>query len=195
MIARNFPINDLIGDDWIPAATVAPYGKGMIGTILLNIGERYLNARTFQNRELLGGVMKELFAPAVQVKGSHRVNVVLNKKDGKLLVNLINSNVHSNPKEYTFDEIPPVPALDIEITLAEAPKKVMLQPGNRELPPLLQGWRAEVLARQPGTLRHHCYRISKATGAIRASAVGCSPALLLPSADALMAAFTKITAV
>ena len=134
VIARNFAVNDCTGEDWIPAATVAPYGKGMIGTVLLNIGERYLNGRTFQNREILGGIMRELFDPMVKVKGSHKVDVVLNKKDGKLMVSLINSNMQSNPKEYTFDEIVPVSALDIEIVLPAAPKKVTLQPANRELP-------------------------------------------------------------
>ena len=72
--------------------------------------------------------------PIVEVKGSHTVDVVVNRIDGKLAVNLVNtSGPHDNETIRVFDEIQPVGPLDIAIVSDTKPHRVTLQPGNRKL--------------------------------------------------------------
>ena len=130
----SYGLNDFVGETY-PAVTVAKFGEGEIGAIWLNVGERYLNAKTSMSRDLMGMVAGRLFSdPKVTVKGSHMVDVILNEKDGKLMVNLINTGNNGNPKVYVYDELLPIPDLEVSVKLSEAPEKVSLQPGNRTLP-------------------------------------------------------------
>ena len=70
----------------------------------------------------------------VEVTGSHYVDVTAATKDGKLMINLINtSGPHDNENVYVFDNIPPVGPLSVAIRTAKRPKKVTLQPENIKL--------------------------------------------------------------
>jgi len=116
-----------------PAATIAPLGKGKIAGIYFSFGARYTRGQTALAREFLGALVKELLPePMVEVHGSHFVDVVLNRKDGHLALNLVNTaGPHANRDVYTYDEVPPTGPLDILVRLPEQPNRVQLQPGDR----------------------------------------------------------------
>ncbi|MHC4122346.1 MAG: alpha-amylase family protein [Planctomycetota bacterium] len=131
---RIYPQNDFIGDS-IPAASITNYGKGRIAAAYFNMADRYINAYTFVLRDFIGSLVKNLFPdPIVEVKGSRTVDVVVNKIDGKLAVNLVNTaGPHADKNIYAFDEIPPVGPLDVVIRTNKKPKKVTLEPGSIKL--------------------------------------------------------------
>ncbi len=119
-----------------PVAVSRKLGRGEIIGLAVNFGERYRHQRTAQARMFLGALVKRLFPnPTVKVGGSHEVDIVLMKKEGKLLVNLLNtSGPHDNRACYTFDEIAPLGPLQVEIQTAKRPKRILLQPEGRSLP-------------------------------------------------------------
>ena len=129
-----FSENDSIGES-IPAASIAKYGKGKIAGVYTNLGERYCKARTFVSRHFLGALVRKLFAkPLVEVSGSHLVDVTAARKDGKLMINLINTaGPHSDMDDCVFDEIPPIGPLNVLIRTGSNPRKITLQPDNVEM--------------------------------------------------------------
>jgi hypothetical protein len=121
--------------DFQPAASVARLGKGAIAATYVNLGERCKNARTAVLREFIAGIVRALFPePLVDVEGSHNVDVSVVRKDGRLLVNLVNTaGPHADPNVYTYDEVPPVGPLAVTIRTGRRPKEVRLLPANRKL--------------------------------------------------------------
>jgi len=70
----------------------------------------------------------------VEVKGSQYVDVVVNRINGKLAVNLVNTaGAHFSPDIYTYDEIPPLGPLAVTIRAEKRPKRVTWQPDGAEL--------------------------------------------------------------
>ncbi len=126
-------VNDTQGPS-VPAATIANYGKGKIAATYLNLGERYANSSTSTARDFLGCLVRELFPnPVVEVKGSHMVDVAVNRKNGKLMVNLVNTaGPHANQSVNVFDEIPPVGPLSLAIRTDKKPASVTIEPGARK---------------------------------------------------------------
>lgn len=118
-----------------PAATIACLGKGKIAGIYFSFGERYVRGQTALAREFLGALVRELFpAPLVEVRGSHLVDVALNRKDGHLALNLVNTGgPHANRDVYTYDEVPPLGPLQVSLRLPREPRSVQLQPGDRQV--------------------------------------------------------------
>jgi hypothetical protein len=61
--------------------------------------------------------------------------MALRKKEGRLLVHLLNSSGMQVSSEYVAgDFIPPVGPVRVEVRLAKAPQRVTLEPGSRPLP-------------------------------------------------------------
>lgn len=118
------------------AATITPYGKGMLAATHLELGKAYTNRSAPVMRDFLASLVKEIFPePAVSVTGSHYVDVTLNRKGGMKIVNLINaSGPHDNEKVMVHDEITPLGPLKIKIRNESKPAKVTLQPENKILP-------------------------------------------------------------
>lgn len=68
-------------------------GKGTFAAVYLNLGERYLNARTATASNFLSGLVRELFPePLAEVAGLRHIDVIVNRIDGKLTVNLVNTS-------------------------------------------------------------------------------------------------------
>jgi hypothetical protein len=116
----------------LPAASIARLGKGRIAATYVNFGERYRNAATSVARRFLNGLVRELFPkPLVEVGGSQYVDVSVNRIDGKLAVNLVNTaGPHAQNSVYVFDEIPAVGPLQATIRHPK-PRRVLLEPGRR----------------------------------------------------------------
>jgi len=123
-----------------PAASITPLGVGKIAASYVNLGNRYLNARTPVARDFLSDLVRELFPqPMVEVSGAHSVDVSLCRNHGKLLVNLVNTaGPHEQEKQYTFDDIPPVGPLQVKVRLPKKPKALRLEPAGQ---PLKFTWR------------------------------------------------------
>jgi hypothetical protein len=131
---RLFAENDVIGPHE-PAAMVTKLGKGRIAAMTLELGRRYLNARTSVARDFLGALVHKLFPrPLVEVTGSHRVDVIVNRIDGRLAINLLNTaGPHGDGNVFVYDEVPPVGPLDVLVRLPRKPKKVTVEPGGRRV--------------------------------------------------------------
>jgi hypothetical protein len=121
---------------FLPAASVSPLGRGRIAAIHFNYGDRYLLGRTSIARDFLRAVVREVFPePAVEVRGSHSVDVSLGRNHDKLLINLVNTaGPHESEKQYTFDDIPAVGPLEVAFRATKEPKSVVRQPAGEVLP-------------------------------------------------------------
>ena len=114
-------------------ASVNKLGEGMIGAVYADLGNVYQQRKTTVYRDFLQGMVSRLFPEQmVEVAGSHKVHVAVNKKDDQLLLNLVNtSGDHANEDVYVYDEIPKIGPLQLSIRTAQKPAKVTLQPENQ----------------------------------------------------------------
>jgi len=118
----------------LPAAVVTKLGRGAIAAVPMNLGERYLAARTTVARDFLQSLVRRLLPePLVEVTGAHLIAVSLTRKNGALLVHLVNTGGAHHAGCYTFDEIPPVGPVQLQVRLPHKPRRVRLQPGGRLL--------------------------------------------------------------
>jgi len=117
-----------------PAASVCEFGQGKIAAVYFTFGQGYVDARTDLARRFLNDLARELFPdPMVVVKGSRDVDVVVNRLNGKLMVNLVNT-AGPHRTEPILDTIPPVGPLTVTIRHATNPTKVTLEPAGFSLP-------------------------------------------------------------
>lgn len=129
-----FKTNDYSDADSLPATLVRNVGKGRIAAVLFDAGSAYAEYKTPVIRDLLAETVTAL-APdrKVEVSGTHLVHVALNTLKGRTLVNLVNvAGEHTNRAAIGYDQLPPL--TDIKVDIQGRPKKVLLQPGARELP-------------------------------------------------------------
>lgn len=143
---RLYPDNDPIGPSQI-AASICNFGQGKLAGVYVNLGERYAHGAHYVLRRFLADLTKQLFPqPMVEVTGSHLVDVSLGQKDGRLMVNLVNTaGPHGDPDVYAFDEIPPLGPLSIRLRLEQKPRRITLQPASTELAFTYQEGVAQVL--------------------------------------------------
>ena len=134
-LAEAYDHNDFAGEPRV-VATSRRLGKGRIAGLYVNCGHRYSVAGTSGLRDLFGRLARHLMpGPIVEVTGSHHVDVaVMRQPNGRLAVNLVNTaGPHADPNVYVFDEVPPVGPLEVSIRLPERPRRVLRQPGGREV--------------------------------------------------------------
>jgi hypothetical protein len=134
MFGKLFSANE-INDDFQPAASIIAFGKGRIAATYFNFGRRYYNAGTAVSREFLNAIVRRMFpAPIVEITGSHYVDVTVNRIEGKLAINLVNtSGPHADKHIYIFDDIPQVGPLGVKIHSRKKPQKVTLEPTGRAI--------------------------------------------------------------
>ena len=111
------------------AASVENQCEGKLIKLGVEIGEKYsANISSALKKFIKNLVALTAFEPIVKVNSTY-VDVTVNKKGEKLLVNLINMlGLHNARGVRTFDEIPPLYNLDVQIKYDKAPKKVMIEP-------------------------------------------------------------------
>lgn len=124
--------NDNTGDFDI-AASIRDYGRGKIAGVYLELGAAYVAKSTTVARDFIAGLVREMFPdPIVTVSGSHQVDVTLNRINGSLAVNLVNTaGPHQDERVNVFDDIPPVGPLKVTIAVPEKPQQLYLEPGHR----------------------------------------------------------------
>jgi hypothetical protein len=118
-----------------PVATIARYGKGMIGGFYLNVASPYTNTQSPVYRKLINDLVNRLFPdPAVRISGSENVHTVLSRKGSKVYVHLINTGgSHSNRQVFTYNEVPPVGPITVRIQTGTKPLSLFLQPAGTPL--------------------------------------------------------------
>lgn len=139
-------------------ATVRPLGRGRIAGLYLNLGDSYFNRRSHDLRDLLDGLMRRLYTPAVRLEGTHLAHLVIAEKGGRTFVNLLNvAGAHDAKNTFAYDEIPPLRNLTVRITAARKPESIRLFPDNK---PLSFAWKAgEAVVRLPELRLHDVLRI------------------------------------
>ena len=117
-----------------PAASITVLGKGRIAAVYADLGQSYNGVRGAVVRGYLNDLSRRLFPkPLVEVKGSADVDVCLMRKQGKLLVNLVNTS-GPHQAEPIQETVRPVGPLAITLRLPSKPAKLTLDPGAQPLP-------------------------------------------------------------
>jgi len=117
------------------AATLARLGAGEIAAIYGPLGSVFAAAHATAARQFLNRVVRRLFTPMVEVDGPPVLEVVLRRKQGKLLVHLLNACAMQVAGDYAVtDFIPPVGPLEVRLRLGRKPARVTLEPEGRVLP-------------------------------------------------------------
>lgn len=109
--------------------------SGRIAAIYGPFGSVYREYHTPHLREFLRGVMQTLFPqPLVEVDGPPCIDVAIRKKDGKLLIHLLNTVGMQVGSAYTIiDFIPTIGPLTVRVRLETAPASVSLIPSGGEI--------------------------------------------------------------
>ncbi|MCL2774557.1 MAG: alpha-L-fucosidase [Oscillospiraceae bacterium] len=115
-----------------PVIAKTKYGKGSIVAVYYNMFDIYYDATNFYVRnmmsEIIGSLGGEKF---ISYKGQKFVDIVPAKKDGKLLISLINTiEIYSEKRLRAYDEIPDLTNIEIIVKLAKEPASIRLQPEN-----------------------------------------------------------------
>lgn len=134
VLGRLFEEND-VKKPFEVAATIAPCGKGQIAAIYLNLGEMYIKSKTVVARDFVEDIAKKLFPdPLVTVKGSHDIDVAVNRQQERLCINLVNAaGPHAEGNVYTYDDIPAIGPLELTVKSDKQRPQVMLEPGGQRL--------------------------------------------------------------
>lgn len=118
-----------------PAASITQLGRGKIAATYFSFSRGYLADRSALSRGFLNDLARQLFPkPMVEVKGSSLVDVSVNRRNGRLAVNLVNTaGPHTDRKYPIHYAIPPVGPLEVIIRSPEKPSRVTLEPGRQTL--------------------------------------------------------------
>ncbi len=117
-----------------PAATVSKYGKGKIAGIYFDFIREYMTGRTAGVRDFVKEVVDSVYDASVKITGTKCIDLSVAEKDGKLLINLVNSQGGlESPDIFTFDYLPAVYDIGVEIKCDKAPNKITMQPSNKEM--------------------------------------------------------------
>ncbi len=120
------------------AATVSAFGKGRIAAIYGPLGAIFAATHAPAARQVVHTVVSAVFKPALSISAPPPVEVVLRRKDGRLMLHLLNAAAMQVANDYLgVDYIPPVGPVDIRVTLPARPRRVMLLPEGR---PLAGAW-------------------------------------------------------
>ncbi len=118
-----------------PVATIAGVGKGALAGFYVDIGKAYYNNQSSTYRRLMNDVIDRLVKqPMVRVTGSEYIHTVLGRKGPKTFVHLINTGgSHFNNRVFTYNEVPPLGPIIVQLRQDRAPSAVKLQPEGNAL--------------------------------------------------------------
>jgi alpha-L-fucosidase len=119
-----------------PAASIATLGRGKIAATYFSFSRAYLADRSPSTRSFLHELVRQLFPrPMVEVQGSPDVDVSVNRLQGRLAINLVNTaGPHADVNLPHHDSIPAVGSLGLRVRLPQKPARIQLEPEGRELP-------------------------------------------------------------
>jgi hypothetical protein len=108
--------------------------EGRIASIFGNVFEGYADSHYPGIRRFLGRVVDSLGAGnLLRVKVPLPVHATLRKRDGQLMIHLVNlgSDKPLSPNNAYIEGVPTAGPIGIDLPLAEPPFRVRMQPGNR----------------------------------------------------------------
>lgn len=119
----------------VPFAKIIPMGKGKLAVIAANIGSEYAMGTQKLHRDLFNRIADAMYVPMVKLEqAKDLIEVVALEKDGKRMIQLINSNgQHANERCVTEDHIPPALDIDLSIACDTAPTALIWQPEGKPL--------------------------------------------------------------
>lgn len=120
----------------MPAVTLRKVGRGRVLAVHGPVFREYYAAHCPRLRRLLGGLFDGLgIRWRVELDAPARMEVVTRRKDGRLLVNLINRGAGETtyPQRMIIDELPPVENVVLRVRSEGRPAAVTLQPGDTPL--------------------------------------------------------------
>ena len=112
-----------------------PVGNGKVVSLCSALGSVYRQNITYALKQYIRAIFGNCgYVPPVSVSGSDYADVSLMKKDGKIMVNILNMAGESNAAGVrTFREIPRIGPLTVTLHCSEKPKHVIWQPDGTEL--------------------------------------------------------------
>ena len=128
----------------LPAAVLTRHGRGSVIALPCDFFAAYANHYYLpEARKFIGRLMKLLIPLRdIGVEGPSLIDVIFRKKDGRLLVHLMNRSTGSatSPCKRSVDEIQPVGPVTVTTRLYQEPPQAILLPENT---PLDVQWDAE----------------------------------------------------
>jgi hypothetical protein len=118
-----------------PAASINTLGRGKIAATYFSFSRAYVGDRSAAVRGFLKELTRQLFPrPVVEVSGSPDVDVAVNRLNGRLTINLVNTaGPHADVQSPIQDAIPSVGPLALRIRTPQKPSRITLEPGNDPL--------------------------------------------------------------
>jgi hypothetical protein len=115
-----------------PASSITILEKGNIAATYFSFSQGYISDRSKIALDFLCAITHQLFPqPLVEVKGSPDVDISVNRIQGKLAVNLVNTaGPHADLKSPIHDLIPQVGPLTVSIRTDTSPARITMQPDN-----------------------------------------------------------------
>ncbi len=122
---QNPPPSILVGTEKSPLFFTVNYGKGKIGVLTASFGKTYLNEKTWELSELLTDCFNAVGKSVLSCDKQGMVDVLLTQKGERRFIHCINLlGDHNNQKIMTFDKIPPVYEVGVELKTAEKIKEL-----------------------------------------------------------------------
>lgn len=117
-------------------ASMFDYGKGKIGVIGAAFGLQYREGQQHLHTKLVKEIAERMYEPIAKVEAScGHIEIVALEKDGKLMLQLMNSNGnHGDILCITEDNIPPAVDIKLSVRTETEPKKLVLHPAEKEIP-------------------------------------------------------------
>jgi hypothetical protein len=132
-IESRYPVFDATRDGQC-AATLSRFGSGRIAAIYGPLGSVFAVSHAAPVRQFIRRVVDRVFTPLAQVDAPPLVETVLRRKDGKLLLHLVNCSGMQVATEYaTVDLVPAAGPLRIGLRIPNRPARVTLEPGGRQI--------------------------------------------------------------
>lgn len=133
-------------EDGMAVGIKASFGKGTISAIGFDVGLQYITGAQYAHRTLIKSVVDPLYDPLVRIESAcGRLEVVVLRKDGKVMIQLVNvGGSHADSSSASDDLIPPVLDITLSLDSTLAGSKLVLQPEGRILPIKRCGERAVI---------------------------------------------------
>jgi hypothetical protein len=129
VIAHAYPVPDT-RKDAVPLAIRVIHGKGTVVVCPGPIASAYGNGSTPIIRSVVREMLEPLHAPMVRMDGDYpALEIVLRRKDGQMLIHLVNSAGAPDTVEYRHSGIVPSNGpIRLRLRLSSAPSKVWIEP-------------------------------------------------------------------
>lgn len=127
--------DNFFADDFLPLAVNKQVGKGNITFLALDFAETYETNVTTAIKQFLADVVYATgYQPLVELSGSSFADLVVTEKDGKLLVNIVNTAGQGGlPHVRGYNEVPKIGPITVRVR-KDGITKITALPGGEELP-------------------------------------------------------------